>query len=97
MSPALSTRETKPPKAVSRARRIVTITTTLYDLVSALREGVPLHAEDVVVALVAHWLRTGRLRALREVQPSCAIYHKDSGGITHKKNSQGARENRQER
>jgi hypothetical protein len=37
------------------------LTTTLYDLMAALHDVVTPHEDALVVALVAHWLRTGRI------------------------------------
>ena len=37
------------------------LTTTLYDLMAALHDVVAPHEDTLVVALVALWLRTGRL------------------------------------
>lgn len=37
------------------------ITTTLYDLMAALHDVVAPHEDGLVVALVTHWLRTGRI------------------------------------
>ena len=38
------------------------VTTTLYDVIAALQTVVEPEADDLVVALVAAWLRSGRLR-----------------------------------
>lgn len=40
------------------------LTTTLYDLITALQAVVEPHEDTLVVALVAHWLRTGRITVL---------------------------------
>lgn len=42
----------------------VTITTTLYDLVAAIRASVAPDEEGLVVATVVHLLRSGRSRLL---------------------------------
>jgi hypothetical protein len=38
------------------------VTTTLYDVMAALQTVVEPEEDDVVVAIVADWLRSGRLR-----------------------------------
>jgi hypothetical protein len=38
------------------------VTTTLYDVMAALQTMVEPEEDDVVVAIVAAWLRSGRLR-----------------------------------
>jgi hypothetical protein len=38
------------------------VTTTLYDVIAALQTVVEPEEDDVVVAIVTHWLRSGRLR-----------------------------------
>jgi hypothetical protein len=38
------------------------VTTTLYDVIAALQSVVEPEEDDVVVAIVADWLRSGRLR-----------------------------------
>jgi hypothetical protein len=38
------------------------VTTTLYDVMAALQSVVEPEEDDVVVAIVAAWLRSGRLR-----------------------------------
>ena len=38
------------------------VTTTLYDVMAALQSVVEPEEDDVVVAIVAVWLRSGRLR-----------------------------------
>ena len=38
------------------------VTTTLYDVIAALQSVVEPEEDDVVVAIVAAWLRSGRLR-----------------------------------
>jgi hypothetical protein len=43
------------------------VTTTLYDVLTALQSLVELEEDDVVVAIVAAWLRAGRLRVLEDV------------------------------
>jgi hypothetical protein len=40
------------------------LTTTLYDLMAALHAVVAPHEDALVVALVARWLRTGRITLL---------------------------------
>ncbi len=43
------------------------VTTTLYDVLAALQSLVEREEDDVVVAIVAAWLRAGRLRWLEDV------------------------------
>jgi hypothetical protein len=43
------------------------VTTTLYDVLAALQTVVEPEEDDVVVAIVAEWLRSGRLRFLEDV------------------------------
>jgi hypothetical protein len=43
------------------------ITTTLYDLIAALQEVTALDEGELVVALVTHWLRMGRITFLNNV------------------------------
>jgi hypothetical protein len=38
------------------------VTTTLYDVLAALQAVIEPEEDDVVVAIVAEWLRSGRLR-----------------------------------
>ena len=45
------TRETAPTRR----------TTTLYDVLAALQTVIPPEEDDLVVALVVHWLRSGRI------------------------------------
>jgi hypothetical protein len=42
------------------------VTTTLYDVLAALQTVVEPEDDDVVVAIVAAWLRSGRLRFLED-------------------------------
>jgi hypothetical protein len=42
------------------------VTTTLYDVMAALQTVVELEEDDVVVAIVAAWLRSGRLCVLED-------------------------------
>jgi len=42
------------------------VTTTLYDVIAALQTVVEPEEDDVVVAIVAAWLRSGRLRFLED-------------------------------
>ena len=42
------------------------VTTTLYDVIAALQTVVEPEEDDVVVAIVAAWLRSGRLRVLED-------------------------------
>jgi hypothetical protein len=48
--------------AISTDEAPTRVTTTLYDVMMALQSVVEPEEEDVVVAIVAAWLRTGRLR-----------------------------------
>ena len=43
------------------------VTTTLYDVFAALQTVVEPEEDDVVVAIVAAWLRSGRLRFPQDV------------------------------
>ena len=43
------------------------VTTTLYDVLAALQTVVEPEEDDVVVAMVAAWLRSGRLRFPEDV------------------------------
>jgi hypothetical protein len=43
------------------------VTATLYDVLAALQTLVEPEEDDVVVAIVAEWLRSGRLRFLEDV------------------------------
>jgi hypothetical protein len=43
------------------------VTTTLYDVMAALQTVVEPEEDDVVVAIVADWLRSGRLRFPEDV------------------------------
>ncbi len=65
-------------------------TTTLYDLISALQTIVPLGEEEVVVALIVRWMRSGRIRVPRETQPWQALPTTGTYGTSPKKNSPGA-------
>ena len=49
-TPAIDTKETP-----------TRVTTTLYDVIAALQAVVEPEEDDVVVAIVADWLRSGRL------------------------------------
>ena len=51
-TPAIDTEETPTTR----------VTTTLYDVMAALQTVVESEADAVVVAIVADWLRSGRLR-----------------------------------
>jgi hypothetical protein len=42
------------------------VTTTLYDVIAALQTVVEPEDDDFVVAMVAAWLRSGRLRVLED-------------------------------
>jgi hypothetical protein len=42
------------------------VTTTLYDVIAALQTVVEPEEDDVVVAIVAAWLRSGHLRVLED-------------------------------
>jgi hypothetical protein len=44
-----------------------TAVTTLYDVIAALQTMVPPEEDDVVVAIMAEWLRCGRLRFVHDV------------------------------
>jgi hypothetical protein len=49
------------------------MTTTLYDLIAALQEETELDEDELVVAIVTHWVRMGRITWLNAVSefPSC--------------------------
>lgn len=40
--------------------------TTLYDVIAVLQSDVEPNADDLVVEIVAHWLRTGRITLVRD-------------------------------
>jgi len=42
------------------------VTTTLYDVMAALQTVVEPEDDDLVVAIVAEWLRSGRLRVCED-------------------------------
>lgn len=42
------------------------LTTTIYDLMTALQTVVAPHEDALVVALVSHWLQTGRITLLNK-------------------------------
>jgi hypothetical protein len=42
------------------------VTTTLYDIMAALQTVVEPEDDDLVVAIVAEWLRSGRLRVFED-------------------------------
>jgi hypothetical protein len=46
------------------------LTTTLYDLMAALHDVVAPHEDNLVIAIVANWLRTGRVTLLGEAASS---------------------------
>ena len=48
--------------AISTDEAPTRVTTTLYDVIAALQSVVEPEEEAVVVAVVAAWLRSGRLR-----------------------------------
>lgn len=48
------------------------LTTTLYDVLAALQTVVPPEDDDLVVAIVAQWLRSGRLTRAADVPASAA-------------------------
>ncbi len=48
--------------AISTDAAPTRVTTTLYDVIAALQSVVEPEEDDVVVAIVAEWLRSGRLR-----------------------------------
>lgn len=53
--------------ASSMDERPARVTTTLYDVMAALQSVVEPEEDDVVVAIVADWLRSGRLRLPEDV------------------------------
>ena len=48
--------------AISTDKAPIRVTTTLYDVMAALQSVVEHEEDAVVVAIVAAWLRSGRLR-----------------------------------
>ena len=54
--------ETDSTPAISTDEAPTRVTTTLYDVIAALQSVVAPEDDDVVVAIVAAWLRSGRLR-----------------------------------
>jgi hypothetical protein len=59
--------ETYPTSELSPAAAPTRVITTLYDVLAALQTVVEPEEDDVVVAIVAEWLRSGRLRFLEDV------------------------------
>ena len=57
---AYPTPELNPDEARTR------MTTTLYDVLAALQTVVEPEDDDLVVAIVAEWLRSGRLRVCED-------------------------------
>jgi hypothetical protein len=51
-----------PTPAINTEETPTWVTTTLYDVIAALQAVVEPEEDDVVVAIVAEWLRSGRLR-----------------------------------
>ena len=56
-----------PTPALSPSAAPARVTTTLYDVLAALQTVVEPEEDDVVVAIVAAWLRSGRLRFPEDV------------------------------
>lgn len=52
--------------SIATKKRTQTIITTLYDLIDAVNSSVGPENEELVVALVAQMLHSGRVRFLRE-------------------------------
>jgi hypothetical protein len=52
--------------SIATKQRTQTIITTLYDLIDAVNSSVGPENEELVVALVAQMLHSGRVRFLRE-------------------------------
>jgi hypothetical protein len=59
-------RDTYPTQERSLEAAPTRVTTTLYDVLAALQTVVEPEEDDVVVAIVAEWLRSGRLRLLED-------------------------------
>ena len=59
--------DASPTPARSPEEAPTRITTTLYDVLAALQTMVAPEEDDVIVALVAAWLRAGRLRLPEDV------------------------------
>jgi hypothetical protein len=51
-----------PTPAINTEETPTRVTTTLYDVIAALQAVVEPEEDGVVVAIVAAWLRSGRLR-----------------------------------
>lgn len=60
-------REAYPTAERSPAAASTRVTTTLYDVLAALQTVLEPEEDAVVVAIVAAWLRSGRLRFLVDV------------------------------
>jgi hypothetical protein len=57
------------------------LTTTLYDLITALHTVTEWDEDELVVALVTHWMRAGRLTLVDAVSELPACF-KEAGIIT---------------
>jgi hypothetical protein len=51
-----------PTPASSTDKTPARVTTTLYDVIATLQSVIAPEDDDLVIALVADWLRSGRLR-----------------------------------
>ena len=62
MNPVIASRQGLTAAAeVTAAEAPAGQTTTLYDVMAALQTVVEPEEDDLVVAIVVHWLRTGRM------------------------------------
>jgi hypothetical protein len=66
--------QTATTTGVRKAQAPSCITTTLYDLIAAMQTVVGPRQDDLVVATVVHWLRTGRLIMLDRRQRTVQIW-----------------------
>jgi hypothetical protein len=55
------------PDLMAAAGRPTRLNTTLYDVMSVLQAAVEPAKDDLVVAIIAHWIRSGRLSFPRGV------------------------------
>jgi hypothetical protein len=68
MNPAVTPRQGLTVEAgLTEAEVATCLTTTLYDVVAALQTVVKPDEDDLVVAVMVHWLRSGRVTFVRNV------------------------------
>lgn len=65
--PAVAYDVTTVERAEGQERAHTVVYTSLYDLIAAVNEAIAPGEEDCVVPIVAHILRTGQARFLRDV------------------------------